>query len=275
MAKKRVLVTGLSGVVGSAIKGALNERYELSGLSLYGAGGIPEERDFRGDLASMDSVLAACEGQDVIVHLAADRSARADWDSALRNNFVGTYNIFEAAKQCGVQRVVFGSSQHTIGGNYRDAPYRHILRGEFDRVERPVPLIDETARIRPSGYYGASKAFGEALGSYYADYHGVSSIHLRIGFVISNDVPTFGGAGLCMWLSHRDALQIITKAVEAPEDLKYAVVYATSDNYWNIFSLDRARELLGYEPVDDAGPTIDPTVKMPDRDRTEYKEPAP
>ena len=70
----------------------------------------------------------------------------------------------------GVKRVVFGSSQHSVGGNYLDEPYRTIFAGEFDKVKRPVPLLDETTPIRPSGYYGASKAYGEALGSYYNDY---------------------------------------------------------------------------------------------------------
>ncbi len=271
MAKRRVLVTGLSGVVGSALRSEFEERYELSSLSRHGAEGIPEERNFKGNISDMDSILPAFEGQDTVVHLAADRSMTADWASALKNNFVGTYNVFEAAKIAGVKRVVYGSSQHSTGGYYRDEPYRYIMAGEFDKVERPYPLLDESIPIRPSGYYGTSKAYGEALGSYYADYHGVSSIHLRIGFTISTDDPSFGGGALALWLSHRDTAQIHAKAVDAPTDLKYAVIYATSDNYWKIFSLDRARKLLGYEPQDDAGPELNPNATMADRDRTEYK----
>lgn len=271
MAKRKVLVTGLSGVVGSALRREFESRYELSSLSRYGADGIPDERNFKGNISDLDSILPAFEGQDTVVHLAADRSARADWASALRNNFIGTYNVFEAARICGVKRVVYGSSQHATGGFYRDEPYRYIMAGEFDKVTRPYPLLDETIPIRPSGYYGTSKAYGEALGSYYADYHGLSSIHLRIGFTISTDDPSFGGGALALWLSHRDTAQIHVKAVEAPADLKYTVVYATSDNYWKIFSLDRARRLLGYEPQDDAGPKLNPDNKMVERDRTEYK----
>jgi len=271
LAKRRVLVTGLSGVVGSALSGEFEQRYELSSLSRHGADGIPDDRNFKGNISNLDSILPAFEGQDTVVHLAADRSARADWASALRNNFIGTYNVFEAARIAGVKRVVYGSSQHATGGFYRDEPYRYIMAGEFDKVERPYPLLDETAPIRPSGYYGTSKAYGEALGSYYADYHGVSSIHLRIGFTISTDNPKFGGGALALWLSHRDTAQIHAKAVDASPDLKYTVVYATSDNYWKIFSLERAKRLLGYEPQDDAGPELDPDLKISERDRTEFK----
>lgn len=272
MAKKKVLVTGLSGVVGSAMRDELEERYELSSLSRYGTEGIPEERNFKGNITDLDSILPAFEGQDTIVHLAADRSARADWESALRNNFVGTYNIYEAAKRTGVKRVVYGSSQHAVGGNYRDEPYCFIMRGEFEKVKRPYPLLDETTRIRPSGYYGTSKAYGEALGSYYADYHGISTIALRIGFTISTDDPKFGGGALALWLSHRDTAQIHVKAIDAPDSLKYGVYYAMSNNHWSIFSLDKARKELGYEPQDDAGPEIDPNSKMAERDQTEFKQ---
>ena len=120
--------------------------------------------------------------------------------------------------------------------------------------------------------YGASKAYGEALGSYYNDYHGLSSIHVRIGFTISTDDPSFGGAALSLWLSHRDTAQVMYKAVDAPESLRYTVVFAMSDNYWGMFNLDRARNLLGYEPQDDAGPVINPNSKIDSRDETEYKQ---
>ena len=268
---KKVLVTGLSGTVGEAIRGDFEERYELSSLSRYGCEGMPSERDYRGNIVDIDSLLVAFEGKDVVVHLAADRSSNADWESALRNNFVGTYNVFEAAKRSGVRRVVFGSSQHAVGGNYLDEPYCSIFEGAFDRVQRPYPLLDENTPVRPSGYYGASKAYGEALGSVYKDYYGVQSVHLRIGWTISSDVPTFAGSALALWLSHRDTSQIHRLAVDAPDDLDYAVVHAMSDNYWKIFSLERARKLLGYEPQDDAGPALDPNAAMPERDATEFK----
>jgi NAD+ dependent glucose-6-phosphate dehydrogenase len=270
--KKKVLVTGLSGLVGSALRSEFEERYELSSLSRYGTEGLDDAHNFKGNIAEIDTMIPAFEGQHTVVHLAADRSANANWESALRNNFVGVYNVYEAAKRTGVKRVVFGSSQHAIGGFYQDEPYKTILAGKFDQVKRPFKLIDETVPIRPDGYYGASKAYAEGLGSYYSEFHGISSINIRIGWTISNDDPTTNGGGLAMWLSHRDTAQIHVKAVDAPDSLMYTVVFAMSDNTWNIFSLDKAREVLGYEPQDNAGETLNLDRQMLERDDTDFKQ---
>ena len=104
-----------------------------------------------------------------------------------------------------------------------------------------------------------SKAYGEAMGHYYYDTRGLSTIAIRIGFTLSNDVPTFDGSALSLWLSHRDTAQIHVRAIDAPAEVGYTVVFATSDNYWKIFSLDKARAVLGYQPQDDAGPVLDLT----------------
>ena len=218
MSKKKVLVTGLNGVVGTALRPSFEEKYELSSFSRHGCDDMPDERNQLGNLNDLESVTNAFKGQDTVVHLAADRSMKAEWDTVLPYNIVGLYNVFEAAKVCGVKRVVFGSSQHAVGGNYNDEPYKSILAAKFDNVKRPYERIDETTAIRPSGFYGVSKAFGEAIGSIYNEYFGVPSIHLRIGYTSSNDNP---GRGMSLWLSHRDAAQIHMKAVDAPESLKY------------------------------------------------------
>jgi nucleoside-diphosphate-sugar epimerase len=270
--KKKVLVTGLSGLVGTALRSEFEERYELSSLSRYGTEGLDDAHNFKGNIAEIETMIPAFEGQHTVVHLAADRSANAEWESALRNNFVGVYNVYEAAKRTGVKRVVFGSSQHAIGGFYQDDPYKTILAGKLDQVKRPFKLIDETVPIRPDGYYGASKAYAEGLGSYYSEFHGISSINIRIGWTISNDDPTTNGGGLAMWLSHRDTAQIHVKAVDAPDSLMYTVVFAMSDNTWNIFSLDKAREVLGYEPQDNAGEILNLDRSMLERDDTDFKQ---
>ena len=270
MSKKKVLVTGLNGVVGSALKSDFEKKYELSSFSRYGCEDIPDERNHKGNLKDYDSVLQAVKGQDVVVHLAADSSMKAEWDTVLPYNIVGVQNVFEAAKVAGVKRVIFGSSQHAVGGNYLDEPYKSILSADFSKVKRPYKRIDENTPIRPSGFYGVSKAFGEAIGSIYNEYYGLPSIHLRIGYTASNDNP---GKGMSLWLSHRDCTQIIMKSVDAPESLKYGVYFAMSDNYWNIFSIEKAKKELGYKPQDDSGQVLTQELNTPqlERDRTEFK----
>jgi len=247
---KKVLITGGAGLIGEVLRERLSDRYSLSSLDLKESEGIPS---FVGNLSDLDAIIPAFEDQHTVVHLAADRRAYSNWSSTLDNNIIATYNVFEAAKRAGVKRVVFASSNHSQGGFYLDDPWKKIAEGRFDELEPGYRLVNEDDRIRPDGYYGVSKAFGEALGSYYDDYHGLNSIHLRIGWVLSDDDPSFSPFALSLWLSHRDTAQAVANAIDAPDSLRYAVTYVTSDNKWKIFSIDRAREILGYEPEDAAG----------------------
>ena len=84
--------------------------------------------------------------------------------------------------------------------------------------------------------------------------------------MLSNDDPTFSPFALSLWLSHRDTAQAVSKAIDAPDSLRYAVTYVTSDNKWKIFSINRARELLGYVPEDAAGEEWEDR-EPPERDR--------
>ena len=247
--RPKVLITGGAGLIGSILIDKLSEEYEFSSFDLKEADGVPS---FVGDLTDFAAVEAAVAGQDAVVHLAADTRVSADWESTLKNNFVSTYNVFEAAKRGGVKRVVFASSQHATGGFYLDEPWKHIVDGAFDKLTHgKYQLIDETCRIRPDGYYGASKAYGEALGSYYLDYQDMSSIHVRIGWVIAGDDPTFSPFALSLWFSHRDVAHFFDCCLKT--EVGYGVYFATSDNKWKIFDISRAERELGYRPRDGAG----------------------
>ncbi len=252
---KKVLVTGGAGLIGRTLSERLGDRYEFTSLDRAEARGV---RSFTGDISKLEEIRPAFDGQHTVVHLAADPNAEGSWESNLSNNFIGTYNVFEAAREAGVKRVIFASSNHATGGYYLDPPWKHICDGEFSKIKQPYPLVDETYQIRPDGYYGVSKAYGEALGSYYKDYHGISSIHLRIGWVLSNDDPTFSPFALSLWLSHRDVTQIVRLCIDAPESLDYGIYYATSDNKWKIFSIEAAKKDLGYAPEDAAGEEFTP-----------------
>ena len=190
--RKNILITGGAGLVGGVLTGRLSGRYNLTSLDLKEA---KDARSFVADISDLDAIMPAFEGQHTVVHLAADRRAYSDWSSTtLNNNIVATNNVFEAAKRSGVKRVVFASSNHSQGGFYLDPPWKHIVDGRFHLLEPGYHMVDEDDRIRPDGYYGVSKAFGEALGSYYDDYHGVSSIHLRIGWVLSRRLRCRSGS---------------------------------------------------------------------------------
>ena len=118
-------MTGLNGIVGQALRPALEERYTVSALSRSVVDGLPGERVFKADIADLDSLRPAFEGVDVVLNLAADGGiGGADgmdsgWDSMLRNNIVGTYNVVETARETGGSRVIHAGWGAT--GNGRGA----------------------------------------------------------------------------------------------------------------------------------------------------------
>ncbi|MAS50813.1 MAG: NAD-dependent epimerase [Chloroflexi bacterium] len=250
---KKILITGGAGLVGSILIEGLKNNFEIRILDQKAVEGIDSRV---GDISNLESILPAFENIDTVVHLAGDRRVYGDWDSILNNNITGIYNIYEAARINGVERIVFASSQHATGGFYDVEPWSFINNGEYEKLPDNYKPLDETCRIRPDSYYGASKSFGESLGSYYSDFHNLSTIHVRIGWVISDDDPTFSPISLNLWLSHKDICQIIELSVNADKNIKYDVFYATSDNHWKIWSIDKAKNILGYKPKDGAGSTF-------------------
>ena len=105
---KRVLITGMSGLIGGLLKDHLQEvgGYELTALNRRVVEGVPTTQ---ADIADLDAIRPAFEGQEVVVHLAAYLGSQ-DWESQHAGNVVGTYNVFEAAREAGVRRVIFASS---------------------------------------------------------------------------------------------------------------------------------------------------------------------
>ena len=261
MDPKRVLITGGAGTIGSALRAHLGDRYQFESLDLVEAAGIPTHV---ADLSDLDAIMPAFEGQDAVVHLGGDPNGGAPWESVLPNNIVGTYNVLEACRRSGVERFIFASSNHTVGVNWEIDPYRSIYAGELKKLRRPLPMLS-TTDVRPCCLYGVGKAFGENLASLYHDRYGLSCICIRIGGVSADDDwRSHGTSGLPLWLSHRDAAQLVQKCIDAPSSVGYAVVYGISDNTLRFTEIDSARDILGYEPQDDAGGEAPPGF-VPDR----------
>ena len=236
----RVAVTGGEGRIAGILRMFLGDRFDWRWLSR-------DEADVT-DLAALERAFA---GSDAVVHLAANADAYGSWEAVYRPNLVGTYNVFEAARRTSVRRVVFASSNHAMGMYMRDDD-------RFAERDRPT-LVSADAPVRPDGLYGASKAWGEALGRMYAEVHGLQVVCLRIGWVPDEDEPPSSTAmrreppdvarrAPGMWLSHRDCAALTEAALTA--DVRFAIVNGVSDNRGGWFSLDEGRRLLGWEPQD-------------------------
>jgi len=230
--KKRVLITGAAGHIGSSLAESLKERYDLR---LHYHHKIPEHPPVSdvhiADVANYDEIAPAMEGIDAVVHMAADPSTRATWESVRDRNIVGTYNVYESARRAGVKKVIFASTNHVMGMYDRDRQWPIY-------VSQPV---------RPDSLYGVSKAFGEALARHYVDQYGLPIICLRIGWFLQRPRDEIG---LWMWLSPRDCAQVVWRAIESP--LTSGIFYAISRNSRRHWDITETIEKLGYRPEDDA-----------------------
>ncbi len=247
MATRRLLITGLSGLIGGALRKHVEGTYTLRALNRRAVPGVDCHLADLGDLAAIRPAFA---GIDTVVHLAAaagDNNAPAD---ILRSNVMGAYHVFEAARLAGVARVIFASSGATVAGWEREPPLAHVVAGDYDKLGAWAKLTHESP-LRPGGLYGASKVWGEALARHYSDAYGMSVICLRIGRVKEEDRPT-GPRDLSVWCSQRDVVRMLVACIEAPATLRFDTFFVVSNNRWSYRDLEHARAVLGWAPVDSA-----------------------
>ena len=239
-----VLITGGAGRIG----GYLRTRIAAPGrvLRLMDIVDLPTpvaagEEFVRGSVTDPEALAAAMAGVTAVVHLGG-LADEADWETVLAVNVHGTNAVFEAARAAGVGRVVYASSNHAVG-------YRDYSDG---------PLPDGLAPL-PDSFYGASKAFGEALAGLYVHRHGMDVVCLRIGSCF--DLPT-NARMLETWLSPDDAGRLFEAAL-SDRVRGLHLVWGVSANTHRMWSLDAARA-LGYRPLDDASAHFDaPDVVHP------------
>ncbi len=258
---KTVLITGAEGNIGSRLRQNLADRYVLRALTRDPVAGLESTV---ADVAELEAILPALEGADAVVHLAASATVDTPWADVLHNNIEGTYNVFEAARQQGVRQVVFASSNHAVGMFEAEAGPDLYRRGSGVMVDHRTPL-------RPDSLYGVSKAYGEAMGRYFSEQHGLSVYCLRIGSVLADDNPRsesiVNGPGpfwlppmsaterlrryAATWLSHADLARLIDACLHA-ERITFGIYYGVSDNPYRFWSLDNAKADLGWWPRDSA-----------------------
>jgi uronate dehydrogenase len=99
---------------------------------------------------------------------------------------------------------------------------------------------------------GVTKCFGEALGRYMGEQEGLSTIAIRIGAYLPYSMLKDESSVTFMnnWLSQPDAIQLFERCIDAPLDLKFAIVHGLSRNIFNRMDINSTCELLGYDPQD-------------------------
>ncbi|WP_049947953.1 NAD-dependent epimerase/dehydratase family protein [Candidatus Halobonum tyrrellensis] len=280
----KVLVTGAYGRVGTALIDHLADReaYEFTYLNRSDR---PADHPYGGhdtvvaDVANYDAIRPAFDGQDAVVHLAAYPTTDGRWEDVFEPNLVGMNNVLKAAREAEVGTFVFGSTHHVVGMYETDnAP--EIYDPDFGLV------IDHTDPVRPDSHYAATKVFGEAYGRYYTENFDYPTrfYALRIGSVrMPDDDHPYGDAesGFSVsatlgtdeadanpdrdseryrrkvlrmkstWQSRRDCAHQFDCCLR-DDDVTFDVFYGVSDNDRRWLDIDHAREVVGYDPQDNA-----------------------
>ena len=246
----RVLITGAAGLVGGVLRKGLSSDLEITAVDVRRIAGVESTV---ADMAKGGrKVTRAFRDADVVVDLAAAPSVSTPWDFVYRNNLRATINAFEAAREAGVGRVVFASSNHVTGMYEQDDPYASIVRGDYEGIDPGgVRLLTTTDAIRPDSPYGVSKAFGEATARYYSEQHDISALCLRIGSCKRSDRPE-NAREFATLITHADLVRLVECCIRATDDLRFGIYYGVSDNRWRFWDIADAREDLGYQPRDNA-----------------------
>ncbi|WP_082505929.1 NAD(P)-dependent oxidoreductase [Deinococcus sp. Leaf326] len=233
-----ILLTGAAGIIGRTLREGLRGIHPLLLSDIADLDPAMEGEILRpADLTDFKAVRTAVEGAEVVIHLGGIPDEH-DHAHIRAVNIDGTFHVLEAARQAGVQRIVFASSIHAVGGYPRP-----VLSGPTS-----PDLLGMDTPPRPDSLYGVSKVYGEALGQMYADRYGLEFVAVRI---CSFEPQPQDARHLSTWLSPRDAVQLFRRAAEAPLKDNFLTVAGISGNTRR-WMRDDGWMQLGYIPQDDA-----------------------
>jgi NAD+ dependent glucose-6-phosphate dehydrogenase len=245
----RILVSGAAGNLGGKLVAHWRATGEHELILLDRAGG---EEMITADIGVFDRSWAnAFADADMVVHLAGRISPASKWEDVHQPNIVGTANVLRAAREQGVGRVVFASTNQVMGG--------YQFRSEVIRSDSP-PL--------PLNPYAVSKLMGEELGRAFAAETGADFIAFRIGNIwpgqnLAGPDLGIGSWGQEMWLSNRDFVHAMDCAVAAPK-LGFGIFNLVSDNPGMRWDIEPARARLNYRPQDGSAPVLSREVLAED-----------
>lgn len=273
----QVCVTGSSGRAGRAVLADLAEHgHRVTGIDLVPAGGDVGPAAFlRADLTDYGQAAEVLAGMDAVVHLANIPAPGLRTPSETFNqNMAMNFNVFQAASQAGVGRVVWASSETTLG-----LP--------FDVPPRYAP-VDEDHYPVPTSTYALSKVASETIATEIAQWSGIPFIALRFsnilgpadyqGFPSFWDDPSKRKWNLWGYIDERDAATACRLALTADiaahaGHSSASFIIAAADTVMRqpsaelmrqvfpdvplrgevtanstLLSIERARQVLGFEP---------------------------
>ena len=267
----QVVVTGGSGKAGRAVVRDLIE----AGYEVLNADATEPAEPIcpyiKTDLTDLGETFEVLHGADGVVHLAAiPAPGRQSEGETFRNNTISTYNVFSAATTLGIGRVVWASSETTLG-----LP--------FDREKPAYAPIDEEHPLYPESSYALSKTISEEMARQFSRTTGTTFAGLRISNIMEppgdyemfpgfQDAPNLRRWNLWGYVDARDVAQACRLALEADIKGVEAFIIAAADTVMQresrdlmsevypdvplrevegretLLSIDKARRMLGYDP---------------------------
>ena len=212
--KPKVLITGASGLIGGLVIRDLSDKYEFSGLSRRVVPGIPHTQ---ANIEDAEAVRKAATGMDMVLHLAAETQDYDDWDKVMDNTIGGTLNMYRAAQEAGVKRVVFMSTGSTMCGYewYEGSPYGTLAANDAAGPARATRCSTISIRRGPTASTVSASCSAKTPAGCSRTRYGMSVICIRLGAVLPSDQPElirhYPG-----YLSQADAVQMVDKCLGAP-----------------------------------------------------------
>ena len=268
---QRVCVTGANGQAGRAVvRDLLDHGYEVVATDITGT---RDNGVLRADLTDYGQALEILHGADAVVHLANIPAPGLATPAVTFNaNMAMNFNVFQAASSLGLSRVVWASSETTLG-----LP--------FDVPPRYAP-VDEDHYPVPTSTYALSKVASETVAGQIAQWSGIPFVALRFSNIMSpGDYERFPAAqadpqarrwNLWGYIDERDAAAACRLALEVPAEAvagSPSFIIAAADTamdrpsadllaevfpgvrltrdvgeFGTLLAIDRARQVLGFEP---------------------------
>jgi nucleoside-diphosphate-sugar epimerase len=269
----RIVVPGGAGKAGRAVvRDLLEHGHDVTSVDLVRDPNLTDAQQIVADVTDYGEVVDALKGADAVVHLAAIPAPGLKPDElTFRVNTTSTYNVFAAAPLLGLRRVVWASSETTLG-----LPFEREL-------PRYAP-IDEEHPLLPESSYALSKVVSEEMARQFSRWNGIAYVGLRFSNVMEpHDYERFPGfwddARLRRWnlwgyVDARDVAQSCRLALDADLSGAEAFIIAAADTVMNrpsadlmaeiypdvevrdglgeletLLSIEKARRLLDYEPA--------------------------
>jgi uronate dehydrogenase len=227
---KKIVLTGAAGRLGGYLRKPLAAKCETlvsTDIAPLTDPLIKGESFVQADLADYAKMAEIIKGADMVVHFGGHPDEKP-FEDILHANIIGCYNIWQAAHEAGVRRIVYASSIHAVG------------------LHPKTTAINIHTPHRPDSYYGLAKCFAEDMAKLYWDKKGLEAVCLRI----LSCANVTNSRALGSWLSYDDLIHLVERAIDTPTT-GFAVIYGVSNNDRSPVDNSGA-SFLGYRPRDNA-----------------------